>query len=138
MQAQDKQDQLSELLSSYTLHGLPKMPDSLTRGRPHYDQSAFTLERHWTDIVANHDRLNKRQRDQQEAVWELLSTEVEYLRKLRVIIDVSLSLLLNSRCKSGGFTLEADRSHFISFSRNRPNLTPKLYDEFRPQPKPNL
>jgi len=80
---------LSELLTSYTLHGLPKMPDCLTRGRPHYDQSAFTLERHWTDIVANHDRLNKRQRDQQEAVWELLSTEVEYLRKLRVIIDVS-------------------------------------------------
>jgi len=81
---------LSELLTSYTLHGLPKMPDCLTRGRPHYDQSAFTLERHWTDIVANHDRLNKRQRDQQEAVWELLSTEIEYLRKLRVIIDVSL------------------------------------------------
>ena len=89
MQAQDKHEQLSELLTSYSLHGLPKMPDSLTRGRPHYDQSAFTLERHWTDIVANHDRLNKRQRDQQEAVWELLSTEVEYLRKLRVIIDVS-------------------------------------------------
>jgi len=89
LQAQDKQEQLSELLTSYSLHGLPKMPDSLTRGRPHYDQSAFTLERHWTDIVANHDRLNKRQRDQQEAVWELLSTEVEYLRKLRVIIDVS-------------------------------------------------
>jgi len=89
MQAQDKQEQLSELLTHYTLHGLPKMPDCLTRGRPHYDQSAFTLERHWTDIVANHDRLNKRQRDQQEAVWELLSTEVEYLRKLRVIIDVS-------------------------------------------------
>jgi len=86
----DKHEQLSELLTSYTLHGLPKMPDSLTRGRPHYDQSAFTLERHWTDIVANHDRLNKRQRDQQEAVWELLSTEVEYLRKLRVIIDVSI------------------------------------------------
>ena len=42
-QAQDKHEQLSELLTSYTLHGLPKMPDCLTRGRPHYDQSAFTL-----------------------------------------------------------------------------------------------
>lgn len=88
-QTQDKHEQLNDILTQYSLHGLPKMPDILTRGRPHYDPSAFHLERHWTDIVANHESLNKRQRDQQEAVWELLSTEVEYLRKLRVVIDVS-------------------------------------------------
>ena len=64
------------------------MPDLLTLGRPHYDQAVFVLERHWIDIVSHHDRLGKRQRDQQEAVWELLSTEVEYIRKLRAIIDV--------------------------------------------------
>jgi len=87
-QTQDKQELLTELLAGYSNNGLPKMPDLLTLGRPRYDHSVFQLERHWMDIVVNHDRLSKRRRDQQEAVWELLSTEVEYIRKLRAIIDV--------------------------------------------------
>jgi len=94
LQPQDKQEQLVELLDGYSGNGLPKMPDLLTLGRPHYDQSVFQLERHWIDIVANHDQLNKRQRDQQEAVWELLSTEVEYIRKLRAIIDVRTTAVI--------------------------------------------
>lgn len=65
------------------------MPDLLTLGRPHYDLQVFDLESHWTDIVKNHHTLNKRQRDQQEAIWELLTTEVEYIHKLKVIMDVS-------------------------------------------------
>jgi len=88
VQTQDKHEQLTELLSGYSSTGLPRMPDLLTLGRPRYDPAVFRLERHWVDIVAGHDRLSKRQRDQQEAVWELLSTEVEYIRKLRAIIDV--------------------------------------------------
>jgi len=90
LQPQDKQEHLSELLGGYSRNGLPRMPDLLTLGRPHYAASVFQLERHWVDIVFNHDQLNKRQRDQQEAIWELLSTEVEYIRKLRAIIDVRI------------------------------------------------
>jgi len=75
------------------------MPDLLTLGRPHYAPSVFQLERHWVDIVVNHDRLNKRQRDQQEAIWELLSTEVEYIRKLRTIIDVRIRFnIISEHC----------------------------------------
>ena len=92
VQPQDKQEQLAELLNRYTTTGLPSMPDLITLGRPHYNQSVFQLERHWIDIVDNHSRLNKRQRDQQEAIWELLSTEVEFIRKLRAIIDVRMNL----------------------------------------------
>jgi len=98
LQPQDKQEQLAELLNRYSISGLPKMPDLLTLGRPHYDHSVFQLERHWIDIVANHDQLSKRRRDQQEAVWELLSTEVEYIRKLRAIIDVRTRRNINDKC----------------------------------------
>jgi pleckstrin homology domain-containing family G member 5 len=80
------------MLIEYSRNGLPKIPDLLTLGRPHYGPSAFHLERHWTDIVDGHESLSKRQRDQQEAIWELLSTEVEYIRKLRAVIDVSFRL----------------------------------------------
>jgi len=33
--------------------------------------------------------LTKRQHDQQEAIWELLQTEINYIKTLRVITDVS-------------------------------------------------
>ena len=92
VQTQDKQEQLNEALVEYSRNGLPKIPDLLTLGRPVYNPSSFQLERHWTDIVDRHDSLTKRQRDQQEAIWELLSTEVEYIKKLRSIIDVRESL----------------------------------------------
>lgn len=87
-QLQDKHEQLVELLNGYSSNGLPKMPDLLTLGRPHYDPSIFHLEKHWKDIVNGHESLTKHQRDQQEAIWELLTTEVEYIRKLHVVIDV--------------------------------------------------
>lgn len=37
--------------------------------------------------------LTTKQQDHQEAVWELLRTEVSYIRQLRVIIDVSISCM---------------------------------------------
>lgn len=33
--------------------------------------------------------LSKSQKDHQEAIWELLQTELDYIRKVKVIIDVS-------------------------------------------------
>jgi len=87
-QTQDRNEQLTEILQGYSIHGLPRMPELYTLGRPHYDATQFHIERHWSDIVANHEVLTKRQREQQEAIWELLTTELEYIRKLRVIIDV--------------------------------------------------
>jgi pleckstrin homology domain-containing family G member 5 len=95
MQTQDKQEQLMELLAGYTFSGLPRIPDLLTLGRPHYDQSAFFLEQNWTDIVEGHQSLTKRQRDQQEAIWELLNTEVGYITQLRGVIDVRVVCLVH-------------------------------------------
>ncbi|WAR13734.1 PKHG5-like protein [Mya arenaria] len=39
--------------------------------------------------------LTKRQQDQQEAIWELLQTELQYIRSTRVISDLFLCVLLN-------------------------------------------
>ena len=38
-------------------------------------------------------KLDKKARDQQEAIWELLSTEVAYINKLQVIKKVTQCLL---------------------------------------------
>ena len=88
-QTQDQTNQLIDLLNQYTSNSLPSLPSHISRGRPFFDPSTLALEDHWTDIVSNHSSLSKAQREQQEAIWELLSTEVEYIKKLKVIIDVS-------------------------------------------------
>lgn len=40
--------------------------------------------------------LTKRQHDQQEAIWELLQTELSYINQIRVIIDVSCATFTTS------------------------------------------
>ena len=65
------------------------MPDLIVLGRPKYDPKVFKLENHWSELVSGDIELNPHEKSQQEAVWELLLTEVEYIEKLKVILDVS-------------------------------------------------
>lgn len=79
----------------------------------HFDRR-FYIEEHWTQIVpltcctasqdssselesgsvANEDLTSQRNlKVQQDAIWELLTTELAYLKRIRVIIDVFLSAL---------------------------------------------
>ena len=69
------------------------MPALLELGTQKYDDALFELESHWSALVGvkPHD-LNKKQKDQQEAIWELVNTEIQYIRKLQVVIDVSFFL----------------------------------------------
>ena len=49
----------------------------------------LSLEEDWKLIVMDWTALPERQRQQQNAIWELVQTEVAYLRTLKVITDVS-------------------------------------------------
>ena len=92
----DKQELLTDILAGYSLLGIPTLDmdddaaaaadaDDLT---PRHSASMFRLERSWTDVVRDHESMDKRHRDYQEAVWELLSTELDHIAKLRVVVDV--------------------------------------------------
>jgi len=94
VQAVDKQEQLLDILAGYSASGLPT-PDDVDEDKddddeltPRHNASLFSLEHSWTDVVRDHESLDKRQRDYQEAVWELLSTELDHISKLRVVVDV--------------------------------------------------
>ncbi|XP_076085276.1 uncharacterized protein LOC143056082 isoform X4 [Mytilus galloprovincialis] len=93
----EKQDQLNELLNNYSTNGIPHMPEFLTLGRETQSEKEdlFEMEPHWSSIVENASGLTKRQHDQQEAIWELLQTEINYIRTLRVITDLFLCVILN-------------------------------------------
>jgi hypothetical protein len=49
----------------------------------------YDLEDDWRNVVISAEELNEKHRQQQTAIWELLSTEIAYIRTLRVITNVS-------------------------------------------------
>ncbi|XP_057639503.1 pleckstrin homology domain-containing family G member 5 isoform X1 [Chionomys nivalis] len=102
----DKMEQLEGKLHAYSLFGLPRMPRRLRFDHDSWeeeeedededeDNSSLRLEDSWRELIDGHEKLTRRQCHQQEAVWELLHTEVSYIRKLRVIINLFLCCLLN-------------------------------------------
>ena len=42
----------------------------------------------WKDLVAGSDKINKQESDQQEAIWELINTELSYYQRVRVLWEV--------------------------------------------------
>ena len=56
----------------------------------------YTLEQDWRNIVENPEQLSEKYQHQQTALWELLQTEVAYIRTLKVVTDVSENNLLKS------------------------------------------
>ena len=55
------------------------------------EEALYSLEDNWTDIVESHAQLSERLKAQQTALWELISTELAYIRTLKVIQDVGVS-----------------------------------------------
>ncbi|XP_056618638.1 rho guanine nucleotide exchange factor 12 isoform X2 [Triplophysa dalaica] len=62
------------------------------------------LNQSWTDIVKSHESMLKTQRHQQEAIWELISTELTNINKLNIAKELVLGAL--SHCHKYGFLQE--------------------------------
>ncbi|XP_023227591.1 uncharacterized protein LOC111628101 [Centruroides sculpturatus] len=84
----EKMETLTELLNQYSQHGVPELHGLLTfSSYCEHQDDLYQLEDHWSQIVENVQELSKRKQNQQDAIWEMLSTEVFYIRRLKVIID---------------------------------------------------
>ncbi|KAJ6219284.1 hypothetical protein RDWZM_005096, partial [Blomia tropicalis] len=59
------------------------------------ESNYYYLEPEWRSIVDCSETLPVRVQNQNEAIWELLQTEVFYIRRLKVINDVFIACLLN-------------------------------------------
>uniref|UniRef100_A0A8C5MKX1 Pleckstrin homology and RhoGEF domain containing G5 n=1 Tax=Leptobrachium leishanense TaxID=445787 RepID=A0A8C5MKX1_9ANUR len=95
----DKMEQLESKLHSYSMFGLPKLPQQLCFDHDSWeeeeDDTNLSLEDSWQEIIDAPETLTRRQCHQQEAIWELLQTEATYIKKLKVITDLFLCCLLN-------------------------------------------
>ncbi|XP_067658142.1 pleckstrin homology domain-containing family G member 5-like isoform X3 [Haliotis asinina] len=96
----EKLEQLNEILSNYSQNGLPPPPPLLELGKEPIKEEVYVLESHWSAIVDHASQLSKRQHDQQEAIWELLQTELSYISQIRVITEVFQACLLNVQSDS--------------------------------------
>ncbi|KAK7147749.1 hypothetical protein R3I94_010315 [Phoxinus phoxinus] len=70
------------------------------------------LEKSWTDIVHSHEFMSKTQRHQQEALWELLYTELNFINRLTIAKDLVLAAL--SHCHGYGFLQEVSPTMLFS------------------------
>ncbi|VDO51105.1 unnamed protein product [Haemonchus placei] len=61
------------------------------------------IENHWTDIVADRGSLTRRHIDQQEAIWEIVTTEYRYIQVLKNMHDLSLNDFLSISSHSGTY-----------------------------------
>lgn len=87
-----KMEGLVVQLDNYSRLGIPKLQHLTVFPDPAEDlveEALYSLEDNWTDIVERHAGLSERLKAQQTALWELISTELAYIRTLKVIQDVS-------------------------------------------------
>uniref|UniRef100_A0AAV2LZ58 Pleckstrin homology domain-containing family G member 5 n=1 Tax=Knipowitschia caucasica TaxID=637954 RepID=A0AAV2LZ58_KNICA len=112
----DRVEQLQNKLHSYSVFGLPKVPRQLSFHQDSWEEeeeeTELSLEDSWQRLLDQPETLTRRQFHQQEAIWELLQTEVTYIKKLRVITDLFLSALLN--LQESGLLTEVEPTKLFS------------------------
>ncbi|XP_076860550.1 pleckstrin homology domain-containing family G member 5 isoform X4 [Brachyhypopomus gauderio] len=103
----DRAEQLQSKLHSYNTFGLPTVPQQLSFHKDSWEEEPnLELEDSWKGLLGNPEALSKRLCHQQEAIWELLQTESDYIKKLHVITDLFLCGLLN--LQESGFLSEVE------------------------------
>ncbi|XP_052577017.1 pleckstrin homology domain-containing family G member 6 isoform X2 [Peromyscus californicus insignis] len=92
-----KAHELEVRLHTFSMFGMPRLPPE---DRRHWEvgeggDSGLTMEKSWKELVLGHEEMNRELCHQQEALWELLTTELSYLRKLKIMTDLLAAGLLN-------------------------------------------
>ncbi|XP_045443621.1 pleckstrin homology domain-containing family G member 6 isoform X6 [Pipistrellus kuhlii] len=93
----DKANELQRRLHTFSMFGMPRLPPE---DRQHWEigkgsDSDLTIEKSWKELVPGHKEMSRELCHQQEALWELLTTELIYIRKLKIMTDLLAAGLLN-------------------------------------------
>ncbi|XP_050307638.1 pleckstrin homology domain-containing family G member 5 isoform X2 [Anthonomus grandis grandis] len=94
-----KYEALIEQLDRYSKYGIPQNND-YPLGQCESIDALYKLEDDWKDIITDYGDLNERQQQQQTALWELIKTEVAYIKTLKVVTDLFLGCLRDLQLKN--------------------------------------
>ncbi|XP_008194220.1 pleckstrin homology domain-containing family G member 5 isoform X4 [Tribolium castaneum] len=106
----NKYEALIEQLDKYSKQGIPNNVSYPTGQCPSVD-ALHNLEDDWREIV-DCSELNEKQQQQQTALWELITSEVSYIRTLKVVTDLFLACLRD--LQSHKLLIEIDREKLFS------------------------
>uniref|UniRef100_A0A8C3X8I7 Pleckstrin homology and RhoGEF domain containing G6 n=1 Tax=Catagonus wagneri TaxID=51154 RepID=A0A8C3X8I7_9CETA len=92
-----KAHELEVRLHTFSMFGMPRLPPE---DRRHWEigegsDSGLVIEKSWKELVPGHKEMSRELCHQQEALWELLTTELVYVRKLKIMTDLLAAGLLN-------------------------------------------
>lgn len=92
-----KAQELEKKLRTFSVYGMPRLPPE---DRQRWEigkgsDSGLTIEKSWKELVPGHKEMSRELCYQQEALWELLTTELIYMRKLKIMTDLLAASLLN-------------------------------------------
>ena len=93
--SQDQSKRFSNLLLHYSLNGFDE--DEID-GAPTDEEifnRDFYLESSWKEVVDGSEEMERHDRVQQEAIWELITTEKTYIADLRVVTEVRIRVHVN-------------------------------------------
>ncbi|XP_038623768.1 pleckstrin homology domain-containing family G member 6 [Tachyglossus aculeatus] len=89
-------EQLQARLHTFSMFGIPRLPpEDRRRWEIGEGRDGGLAESSWKELVAGHETMSRELCHQQEAMWELISTECIYVRKLKVMTDLLAAGLLN-------------------------------------------
>ncbi|KAM8780057.1 pleckstrin homology domain-containing family G member 6 [Rhynchonycteris naso] len=92
-----KAHELERRLHTFSMFGMPRLPPE---DRQRWEigkgsDSNLTIEKSWKELVPGYKEMSQELCHQQEALWELLTTELFYIRKLKIMTDLLAAGLLN-------------------------------------------
>ncbi|XP_039280848.1 pleckstrin homology domain-containing family G member 5 isoform X3 [Nilaparvata lugens] len=99
---------LVEFLNNYSKHGIPLLTDTVED----LEEALYNLEEDWRYAVKDVFTLGEKIQQQQTAIWELIQTELAYIRSLKVVNDFFLSCLTN--LQNENILTEIDKSKLFS------------------------
>ncbi|XP_075409248.1 pleckstrin homology domain-containing family G member 6 [Tenrec ecaudatus] len=90
-------EHLKRRLHTFSMFGIPRLPPEDRRYWELGEASdrSLVIEKSWRELVPGHKEMTRELCHQQEALWELLTTEVIYVGKLKVMTDLLAAGLLN-------------------------------------------
>ncbi|CAH1127821.1 unnamed protein product [Ceutorhynchus assimilis] len=94
-----KYEALIEQLDRYSRQGIPQNVN-YPQGQCESIDALYKLEDDWREIVVDYSDLSEKQQQQQTALWELIKTEVAYIKTLKVVTDLFLGCLRDLQSKN--------------------------------------
>ncbi|XP_062960334.1 pleckstrin homology domain-containing family G member 6 [Cynocephalus volans] len=92
-----KAQELEMRLHTFSMFGMPRLPPE-DRKRWEIGEggdSGLNISTSWRELVPGHKEMSRELCHQQEALWELLTTELIYVRMLRIMTNILAAGLLN-------------------------------------------